>query len=82
MFVIPIRRRTERDLASDSVRRDESRVERTREFLRHAPPTQDDKCWIPHRNFKVARPRSAKMIERIQNLTITVFSFQPLNSKW
>ncbi len=34
-----------------------------------------------HRSFRVARPRSAKMIERIQNRTITVFSFQPLSSK-
>ena len=29
-------------------------------------------------SFKVASPRSAKMIERIQNRTMTVFSFQPL----
>jgi len=34
-----------------------------------------------HRSFNVANPRSAKTKERIQNLTITVFSFQPLSSK-
>lgn len=33
-------------------------------------------------SFRVARPRSAKMAERIQNRTMTVFSFQPLSSKW
>jgi len=36
---------------------------------------------LGYRSFKVARPKNANMIERIQNRTITVFSFQPFNSK-
>ena len=32
-------------------------------------------------NFSVANPSSAKMADRIQNRTMTVFSFQPVSSK-
>ena len=32
-------------------------------------------------SFRVANPSSAKMADRIQNRTMTVFSFQPLSSK-
>src|SRR5688500_1605107 len=34
------------------------------------------------RSLSVASPSKANMTERIQNRTITVFSFQPLSSKW
>jgi hypothetical protein len=34
-----------------------------------------------HRNFSVASPSRAKMIERIQKRTMTVVSFQPVSSK-
>jgi len=34
-----------------------------------------------YRSFNVARPRKVNMIAKIQNRTITVFSFQPSNSK-
>src|SRR2546423_103060 len=34
-----------------------------------------------HRSLSVARPRRAKTMERIQNRTITVLSFQPFSSK-
>ena len=37
---------------------------------------------VDHRSFKVARPSRAKRMDIIQNRTITVFSFQPLSSKW
>ena len=36
---------------------------------------------IFHLSFNVAKPNRAKMIDRIQNRTITVLSFQPVNSK-
>ena len=34
------------------------------------------------RSFKVANPSRANITDRIQNRTITVFSFHPFNSKW
>ena len=37
---------------------------------------------VDHRSFKVARPNKAKRMDIIQKRTITVFSFQPLSSKW
>ena len=36
---------------------------------------------VVHRSFRVASPSKAKMIERIQKRTMTVVSFQPVNSK-
>ena len=36
---------------------------------------------VLHLSFSVANPRSAKIAERIQKRTMTVFSFQPLSSK-
>ena len=34
-----------------------------------------------HRSLSVARPSRAKSIDKIQNRTMTVFSFHPLSSK-
>ena len=34
-----------------------------------------------YRSLRVARPKAANMMERIQNRTMTVFSFQPFSSK-
>src|SRR6266436_4084946 len=36
---------------------------------------------VVHRSFNVASPSKAKMMERIQKRTMTVVSFQPVNSK-
>ena len=51
--------------------------------LSPAPSTATFLPWYfkIYLSFSVANPRSAKMADRIQNRTITVFSFQPLSSK-
>ncbi len=51
--------------------------------LRPAPSTATFLPWYftIYLSLSVANPSRAKMAERIQNRTITVFSFQPLSSK-
>ena len=51
--------------------------------LSPAPSTATFLSWYSrsYLNFSVASPSSAKMADRIQNRTMTVFSFQPVSSK-
>ena len=52
--------------------------------LSPAPSTATFLPWYftVYLSFRVANPSSAKTADKIQKRTMTVFSFQPLSSKW